>query len=41
MLLYYYVGTGVCPKGTDGTVSPPSSLELNNKNKTLGIIHTF
>ena len=41
MLLYYYVGTGVCSKGTEGTLSPLSPLECNNKDKTLGIILTF
>ena len=28
MLLYYYVGTGVCSKGTEGTLSPPSPQEF-------------
>ena len=26
MLLYYYVGTGVCPNGTEGTLSSPSGV---------------
>ena len=28
MLLYYHVGTGLCPKGTEGNLSPPSPLEI-------------
>ena len=41
MLLYYYVGTGVCPKGTEGSCHHPPPWNLNNKNKTLVIILTF
>ena len=26
--IYYYVGTDVCPKGTEGTLSPPSPIEF-------------
>ena len=31
--LYYYVGTGVCPKETEGTLSPPSPLEFKQQKK--------
>ena len=26
--IYYYAGTDVCPKGTEGTLSPPSPIEF-------------
>ena len=31
MLLYYYEGKGLCPKRTEGTLSPPSSLEFKKQ----------
>ena len=39
MLLYYYVGTGVCPKGTEGTLS--SIKEIVKDRHLMGEIESF
>ena len=36
MLLYYYIGTGACPEGTEGALSPPSLPRILIVNKNFG-----